>query len=528
MMAGRTRSAGVTQAEQLVHSLVDNGDFGHATSAIKIIETHISWVLLTGEYAYKIKKPVDLGFLDFSTLDLRHEYCLLELDLNRRFTPELYLDVVPIGGHPDRPAIGATPALEWAVLMRQFTSAARLDRQIEQGLVSTDDMQVFGESLARLHDQSPSLIGDADSYGSTRAISDPVKDNFTVLRKHCTETAVSDRLDDLADWCTQELARLTPTIPDRQATGRVRECHGDLHLENLVRLDGWITPFDCLEFDAALRCIDVINEVAFLLMDTLRIGRQDLGFSFLNRYLEVSGDYPGTAMLPFYCVYRCLVRAKVAVLRRDHDTGSNADVNRYLELAVRLAGQDHEPCLVICRGLSGSGKTHLSQKLLSSMPAIRIRSDIVRKRLLRIGELESSGSAVGKGLYDPEITAKTYGTLARFAAIALTAGYDVIVDATFLRRADRISLQTVATNSKARFAILDCTAEERILAERVEKRHATGHDASEADLAVLDWQRANLEPLSEDEQRRTLTVDTGRHSAVDEIARRLRKIAVEV
>jgi len=287
-MAGRTSSAGVTQAEQLVRSLVDNGDFGHATSAIKIIETHISWVLLTGEYAYKIKKPVDLGFLDFSTLDLRHEYCLLELDLNRRFTPELYLDVVPIGGHPDRPAIGATPALEWAVLMRQFPNAARLDRQIEQGLVSTDDMQVFGESLARLHDQSPALIGDADSYGSARAISGPVKDNFTVLRKHCSETAVTDRLDELADWCTQELARLAPTIPDRQVTGRVRECHGDLHLENLVRLDDRITPFDCLEFDAALRCIDVINEVAFLLMDTLRIGRQDLGFSFAAVLLRLS------------------------------------------------------------------------------------------------------------------------------------------------------------------------------------------------------------------------------------------------
>jgi predicted kinase len=162
------------------------------------------------------------------------------------------------------------------------------------------------------------------------------------------------------------------------------------------------------------------------------------------------------------------------------------------------------------------------------MPAIRIRSDIVRKQLHQVGELESSGSAVGKGLYDPDITAKIYGTLARFAAIALTAGYDVIVDATFLHRADRASLQTIAVNCTARFAILDCTADDRILTERVEKRRAAGHDASEADLAVLDWQRANLEPLSEEEQRHTLTVDTGRHSAVDEITRRLRKISAEV
>jgi len=536
MMVGRTSGARVAAAAQFVRRLVDDGDFGHATTAIEIVETHISWVLLTGEYAYKIKKPVDLGFLDFSTLDARHEYCLLELELNRRFTPELYLDVVSIGGRPDRPVIGVTPALEWAVRMRQFPADARLDRQIERGGVSVDDMQAFGESLARLHDRLPAMIADDDLHGSVSAVSAPVEDNFAVLRTHCTEAAVRDRLSSLADWCTRELARLTPTIHDRQATGRIRECHGDLHLENLVWLDDRIRPFDCIEFDAALRRIDVINEVAFLLMDTLRIERRDLGYSFLNRYLEVSGDYPGTAMLRFYCVYRCLVRAKIVVLRQSqvHNavTGDTIDVDgdviRYIELAERLAGPGRKPCLVICRGLSGSGKTHLSQQLLSIMPAIRIRSDIVRKQLLHIGELESSGSAVGQGLYDPDVTTQVYATLARLAAVALTAGYNVIVDATFLCRTDRALLQSVAENCAARFAILDCTADERVLAERVEKRHRTGHDASEADLAVLDWQRENVEPLSGIEQRHALTVDTGRNSAASEIAWRLREIALNV
>ena len=523
MMNDLANKKQTTPEARLVQSLVDCGDFGHTTSVIETIETHISWILLTGEFAYKIKKPVDLGFLDFSTLTARHEYCLLELELNRRFTPELYLDVVPIGGRPDCPAIGTGPALEWAVRMRQFPAEARLDRQIEAGRISVDDMREFGAELARLHATCPVAGQDANQYGSVSSVSGPVEDNFTVLRAHCTESGLHERLGHLADWCERELARLAPTIRERRTADRVRECHGDLHLENLVRLDDRIRPFDCLEFDAALRCIDVINEVAFLLMDTLRIGRQDLGYSFLNRYLEVSGDYPGLTLLPFYCVYRCLVRAKVATLRRDGS--QEAQVIRYIELAERLAGRVHEPCLVICRGLSGSGKTFLSGQLLSVMPAIRIRSDIVRKRLHRVEELDSSASTVGQGLYEPGVTRQTYEALAQYAKIALSAGYNVIVDATFLRGAERDLLRSVAGECAAQFAILDCTADDRILTERIVKRHMSGQDASEADLAVLDWQRENSEPLSGIEQRHTLTIDTGGHVAAGEIVRQLVNLA---
>jgi len=526
MSADSAPDTRIADAARLVHNLVAGNSISHTSSTIEIVETHISWVLLTGEYAYKIKKPVKLGFLDFSTLELRHDYCLLELELNRRFTPELYIDVVAFGGHTEHPVIGASPVLEWALRMRQFPAEARLDRQIENGLISTDDMRTFGESLARLHDQSE-VFGADDPWGSVSAISGPMDDNFAVLNTRCTEIDLCRRLVNLANWSSQSLDRLTPAFIHRQRTGRVRECHGDLHLENLVRLDDRIMPFDCLEFDAALRRIDVINEVAFLLMDTMHIGRQDLGYSFLDRYLEVSGDYSGIDMLPFYCVYRSLVRAKVAVLRlaQSTTTASDATVTRYIELAERLAGQDREPCLIICRGLSGSGKTHISRELLTIMPAIRIRSDVVRKQMQQVGELETSGSAPGKDLYDPELTLKTYKRLARFSTVALTAGYDVVVDATFLRRADRDSLQSVAHTCAARFAILDCTADDRVLVERVETRRAKRYDASEADLTVLDWQRTRLEPLTPAEQCHTLTVDTGHDSSARDIVHSLRKIA---
>jgi len=323
----------VTTAAKLVHSLINNGNFGHPVTSIELVETHISWVLLTGQYAYKIKKPVDLGFLNFSTLAARHKFCLIELELNRRFAPEIYLDVVSIGGRPDQPEIGASPVLEWAVRMHQFPPDARLDRQIKQGHISADDLWIFGASLAHLHAQS--TVFTDTSFDSIEAISKPSEDNFTLLSAHCQESNLPEQLSLLAKWSATELTRLSRTIKDRQATGKTRDCHGDLHLENLVRLDDRIAPFDCIEFDVALRRIDVINEVAFLFMDTVRIGRQDLGYSFLNRYLEVSGDYPGIALLPFYSIYRCLVRAKIAILRQSQTRkiDTQTDVVNYIKLA---------------------------------------------------------------------------------------------------------------------------------------------------------------------------------------------------
>lgn len=512
----------VETAAKLVKNLAETGEFGHPTVPVEIVETHISWVLLTGDYAYKIKKPVDLGFLDFSTLAARHEYCRLELELNRRFAPDLYLDVVPIGGSLDQPVVGAEPANEYAVRMRQFPADDRLDRRIRRGLISDDDMWQFGNALAHLHADSAVMptVGD-----SVTAIRRPVEDNFTVLRANCQDPDIHGRLDELAGWCARRIAGLAPMIRDRQSAGFVRDCHGDLHLENLVCIEGRIIPFDCLEFDAALRRIDVMNEVAFLLMDTMHIDRPDLGFSFLNRYLEISCDYSGTVLLPFYCVYRSLVRAKIAALR----TGKNqaAEKLRYIELAERIAHPDHEPKLVICRGLSGSGKTYLSRQLLTVMPAIRIRSDIVRKQLHQLGELESSRSPVGEGIYVPSISAKTYQTLARFSAAALTAGYDVIIDATCLQLAERAALRSAAESCGAGFAILDCTAEDRILAARVEQRRASGGDASEADLTVLDWQRSHAQPLSAEEQSCALTVDTGRNLSAREITQRLQAITTK-
>ncbi len=511
-------------ATRRIERLAAGGDFGHPTTTVEIVETHISWVLLTGDFAYKIKKPVALSFLDFSTLDARQHFCRAELDLNRRFAPDLYLDVVSIGEPDGRPTIGATPAVEWAVRMRQFPATARLDRQIELGLITIDDMRIFGASLAHLHQRTPAPEATAH-WGTPDQVAMPVRDNFTALRAQYPHGVLRKRIDALADRSEGELRRLEATFRTRRAAGRIRECHGDLHLENLVCLDGVITPFDGIEFDPGLRCIDVMNEVAFLLMDTLLRGRSDLGYAFLNRYLEVSGDYAGIPVLPFYTVYRCLVRAKIAVLRRQTVTECNTAVERYVGLAEHTANPARPPLLVICRGLSGSGKTWLSERLLPILPAIRIRSDIVRKQLHDIAELETSGSAVGAGLYDADATAATYAALAAHAGESLAAGYETIVDATCLRRREREQLRAVARRCGARFAILDCSADASTLAERITRRRAARADASEADLDVLAWQQAQAEPLSDAERRHAVPVDTGNILPLTEIVTRLRAAA---
>jgi aminoglycoside phosphotransferase family enzyme len=299
----------------LVKNLVRVGEFPGPTQDIRVVETHISWVLLTGAYAYKIKKPVNLGFLDFSTLEQRRHFCAEELRLNRRFAADLYLDVVDIGGTADRPVMDVTegPVLEVAVRMRQFPDDALLSHQVVEDKISIADMVGLGVAVARLHADAP--VADTDSeYGSPAAVVRPVEENFQTLEDALPDKEQRRRLEAIRDWTRAEARRAEPMILQRKRAGSVRECHGDLHLANLVHWQDRIVPFDCLEFDAALRWIDVISEVAFLFMDTLRAGRPDLAYAFLNRYLSESGDYAGIFLLPFYIVYRAMVRAKVQAL----------------------------------------------------------------------------------------------------------------------------------------------------------------------------------------------------------------------
>jgi aminoglycoside phosphotransferase family enzyme/predicted kinase len=482
----------------LLHALLtDPACYDHPVAKVELVETHISWVLLTGLYAYKIKKPVNLGFLDFSTLALREQDCKDELRLNRRLAENYYLDVVAITGTPDVPRLNASgEILEYAVKMRQFPADATLDQYAARGELGNIQIDALAAWLARFHLTECERATADSPWGEPETIARPIEENFQVLAR----CAKADELTDLRRWCNDEHARLTPVMRARKESGFVRECHGDLHLANLAWVDAGLVIFDALEFSPALRWIDVISEVAFCYMDLLHRKFPALASRFLNSWLEATGDYQGVALLSYYAVYRALVRAKVAALRVEQGCSSSvAEMNECLHLAEQLSTA-HSPLplsLLITHGLSGSGKTTISQQRLEKHGLIRLRSDVERKRLAGLDACARGGEALG--IYSESFGLRTYQYLAELAEGLLLSGWSVVVDAAFLMRWERDMFRDLAERVGARFQILDIQVAPDILRERVSRRSAEGRDASEADLQVLERQLNTAQPLGEDE-----------------------------
>jgi len=433
------------------------------------IETHISWVLLAGEIAWKVKKPVTLPFLDYGTVALRRACCHEELRLNRRFAPDLYLDVVELDGEP-------------AVKMRRFAEAARLDHVCKRGELTAEQLTQFARDLAAF--QATAAVPPAPTiFGKPETVLADALENFEELERLLPET--KPRLTHLENWTQAEFARCKIDFARRHAGGKIREGHGDLHLGNLVLLDGRVTPFDGIEFNADFRWIDVASEIAFTLLDLLDHGQPGLASVLLSAWLDWSGDHDALAVLRFYLVYRAMVRAKVAALQQRADENAG-----YLELAERLIAP-HAPSLTITCGPSGCGKTYLSGRRLASadfLQEIRIRSDIERKRLHGLAPDAASGGTI----YGPAATLRTYARLAELAEQALTAGWSVIVDAAFLKRAERGAFHALAGMLGAPFAILAPAAAPDELRRRIAARQG---DASEATLDVLERQLGWIEPL---------------------------------
>lgn len=499
--------------EVLVTGLLDPAVYGDADGRVEKLETHISHLFLVGPHVYKVKKAVDLGFLDFSTLERRHFYCLEELRLNRRLAPALYLDVVPITGSYEHPRVGGpgTP-IEFAVKMRRFSQDDLLDTRLARNQLTPNHIDQLAEKIAAFH-ASAAIATSEDPHGSSSAIRTPALENFVQIRRTPVAQSSPGDLDTLQQWTTRQCDALDPIFCARKAGGFVRECHGDFHLGNVALVNGDVTVFDCLEFNANLRWIDVQSEAAFLVMDLFARNRSDLGQRFLNRYLEFTGDYAGLAVLRFYLVYRAMVRAKVHALRAEQPhvnaqqraTALSKSKN-YVDLATRLT-QPKKPAIVITHGLSGSGKTTHTERLLEILPAVRVRSDIERKRLKGLPAPARSESKVREGLYAPEATDLTYARLAELSTAIVRAGFIAIVDATFIERARRNAFHRLADSLAVAFFILEFSAPEAVLRARVVRRQQTGVDASEADIAVLEQQLQTIEPIQADEQPFVARID---------------------
>jgi aminoglycoside phosphotransferase family enzyme/predicted kinase len=513
----------VGREEKLIDSLLHASVYPHPVENIRLLETHISWVILTGSFAYKIKKPIKLEFLDFSSLERRQYFCDEELRLNRRWAPDLYLDVVPISGSFENPTIGGNGSpIEYAVKMLQFSQSAQLDAQLDAGLLVDSDMIDLAEMVAAQHSSAAvrDLLSIEDAVESVRH---PMLENIEHLRSHIGR----DEWQNLSSWTGNNLRELRTALIQRYDNGFVRECHGDLHLRNLVRLPSGLAAFDCVEFSAELRNIDVISDVSFLLMDLIAREQRDLAYLFINRYLECTGDYAGMSVLGLYYVYHALIRAKIAAIR-SVERIDGADRQRDLEemayccSVARRWIVPRRPCLIAMHGFSGSGKTYLSQALMSRLPAIRLRSDIERKRRHGLEETERSGASIGKGIYDPRARMGIYETLAAAAETSLRFGQHVIVDASFLRRRDRQRFRLLAKRLGADFVIVDACAEPDQLLRRLQRRQRDASDASEADLNVLQYQYGNADPLDIDELAWTVAVTTDGDVAVGAIVEQIR------
>ena len=499
----------------LIDKLQNPALYEHPVQHFQVIETHISWVLLTGPYAYKIKKPVDLGFLDFSTLAKRRHYCEEELRLNQRLAPELYLAVIAITGTVSQPALdGNGPVIDYAVKMREFAQSAQLDRALSRGELRSQHIVSLAAAVARFHARA-AVAGTDSPFGDAAAVWQPAGENFAQIRPHLDTARDRDLLDRLLAWSVHTHARLAAVWPLRKQAGFIRECHGDMHLGNMALIDDKILIFDCLEFNERLRWIDVMSEVAFVTMDLQDRGRPGLAHRFLNDYLQHSGDYQGLGILRFYQVYRALVRAKVACLRLAQEGLSAAQrdeirghYRQYLRLAEHYTRSTPTP-LIITHGLSGSGKTTISDALLESSGAIRIRSDVERKRLFGLSPAARSGSAVAADLYSPAAGNQTYQRLAELARSIISAGFAAIVDAAFLERSQREQFQRLAADLQVPFVIFHCDAPVDLLRQRIRKRETLGRDPSEATQQVLEHQLLTQDPLHTDEAKHIFTVNAG-------------------
>ncbi len=488
----------------------------NAPCAVEIVETHISTLFLTERFAYKVKKPVRNAFLDYSTLELRERFCHEEIRLDRRYAPDLYMGVVTFSRRHGRLVLGREgDACEYAVKMHRFPSDALLSYRLQQNQVSVQDIRTLASHVAEFHGMALSALSTEDSnlFGTPNLVLQDSIDNLDALSAcKWNQSNQIEQLMSLRKWTNSCFGHLTLEFANRKKSGFVRECHGDMHSGNVVCWHEQFVPFDGIEFNESLRWIDVMSDVAFLVMDLYARQHEPFGNIFLNSYLEQTGDYAGLGVLRWYLVYRSLVRAKVeGIVMTQHPEESKEFAtafrgrSNYLDLASRLV-ERQAPTLWITHGLSGSGKSTGAEEIVRKHGAIRIRADVERKRLFGKDATYRASAPELKQLYSIEMSQQTYTRLHSLALTLLQAGYSAIVDATFLEQKQRAMFASLAKEQSVRFEILDFQASYETLMARVKHREADEHDPSDANLAVLERQIELDEPLDEIELRNSRTV----------------------
>jgi uncharacterized protein len=477
------------------------------TVPIKLMQTHASYVLLTGDFAYKLKKPVNFGFLDYSTVANRQHFCEEEIRLNQRGAKELYLAVLSIVNKGDRYRWGNDGEIvDYAVKMVQFSQSNLLSNMFEAGTITTTDIEEMGRVVAEFHAcaQTNEYIS---SFGSVERIRASIDDNYRQTEKYIGRTQTNQQFTETKAYTDRFLHEHSPLFLDRIAGGFIRECHGDLHLRNICRWQGKTLLFDCIEFNEPFRFVDTMYDVAFAVMDLEARGRKDLANRFLNTYAEQTGDWAGLQVLPLYLSRQAYVRAKVTSFLLDDSGISTED-----RAAAAQTGGDYyhqawqytrdlQGRLIMLSGLSGSGKSTLGKRIAQEIGGVHLRSDAVRKHLGGISLLSKGDDS----LYTPEMTAKTYQRVLELGHKLVLQGFTVILDAKYDRQSLRAAVVDLAQSREIPLQIFHCTAPEAVLRDRLAQR--TG-DIADATVDLLASQQAAWEDFNPRERVYLTTIDT--------------------
>ena len=473
---------------------------------VHMIETHLSWVFLTGHTAYKVKKPVSFYFADFSTLALRQHYCTIELALNRELNDEIYLSLVTINQASDGTIKinGDGEIIDYALQMREFKQNNLLCEVIKRNELTTNMIDDLAQTVADFHQRTPIALADS-AHGTPDNVWYRVEKNFSEAYPFFTKPEDVALLKELEHIAIQEHARLTPVFEARKKDGYIRSCHGDLHLRNMVLLNNKPVIFDRIEFNELWRWVDVMADTAFMLIDLCHHQQPRLATRFLNRYLHVTGDYQGLAVLRYYMNYRALVRAKIHLYETKFEKNPEKIAHLYQvhHNYVQLAQSFNNPRkkqLFIMHGVSGSGKSTMAQIIAEHIGGIYIRADVERKRLFP--------HASRAALYQPETTETVYDHLLALSQGIIQNNYPVIVDATFLNPEHRQLFFNLAHQLDAQFGIIDCQANRETLTNHLLQRANTAENVSDATLDVLNEQLANDFSLGENELLYTLSLNT--------------------
>ncbi|MBV9387178.1 MAG: AAA family ATPase [Chroococcidiopsidaceae cyanobacterium CP_BM_ER_R8_30] len=506
----------------LIQQMLQSGFYPHPVSEpIQLIQTHISYVLLTGDYVYKLKKPVNFGFLDFSTLDKRHHFCHEELRLNQRGATELYLEVLPITQAGNQYQLdGLGQPVEYTLKMRQFPQETLFTSMFEQGRLCEADLEKLGRVVAQYH--SKAKTNDyICSFGEISQVRAAIDENYAQTKRYIGGPQTQSQFDETKHYTDGFFIQQPELFTSRIQHNWIRECHGDLHLGNICRSSDKILLFDCIEFNEKFRFVDVMYDIAFIIMDLEARQRKDLGNAFLNTYVEQTGDWEGLQVLPLYLSRQAYVRAKVNSLLLDDPTipaakkeEAIATAAHYYHLAWQYSQRfahssgnsiaPAQPCqgqLILMAGLSGSGKSTIARQLARQLGAIHIRSDAVRKHLGGI-KLTERGSAE---LYTDEMSQRTYERLLELGIVLANQGFPVILDAKYDRQKLRMEAIAKVQRHQLPLQILHCTAPIKVLLERLASR--TG-DIADATPDLLEGQQEAFQPFTEAEQAYVKILDT--------------------